>query len=186
MANLIYISNMSLDGYIEDAHGEFGWTEPSEEVFSFITDLLRPVSTQLYGRRMYETMSVWETDPTLATQSELMAEFARVWQASNKVVYSTTLHEVATANTRLEHRFDADAVRDMKVTASGDLTIAGPALAAHAFAAGLVDEYHLMMYPILVGDGKYGLPRQARLTLELLDEHRFANGVVYLRYRALG
>lgn len=183
MAKLIYIANVSLDCYTEDAHGDFQWGAPSDEVFPFITDLLRPVGTHLYGRRMYETMAVWESDPTLAAQSERMADFANVWQAADKVVYSTTLHAVSTANTRLEHHFDPVSVRDMRTSATSDLTIGGPALSAAAFDAGLVDECHLLIYPMLVGDGKPVFPSDASIPLELLDEHRFGNGVVYLRYR---
>jgi dihydrofolate reductase len=183
MAKLIYIANVSLDGFIEDAQGGFQWTEPADEVFSFITDLVRPVGTYLYGRRMYETMAVWETDPALAAQSKLMADFANVWKAADKVVYSTTLSEVPTANTRLEHRFDPDSVRDMKTSAGSDLTVGGPTLAAHAFKARLVDECHLFTYPVLVGDGKPAFPSEARGALELLTEHQFENGVVYLQYR---
>src|SRR5436305_4778173 len=138
MAKLIYISNVSLDGFIEDSQGNFNWTAPSDEVFAFITDLVRSVGTYLYGRRMYETMAVWETDPALAAQSELMGEFADIWQAADKIVYSTTLDIVSTANTRLEHRFDPDSVRAVKTSAAGDLTVGGPTLAAHAFDAGLV------------------------------------------------
>src|SRR5207237_903095 len=129
MAKLIYVANVSLDGYIEDAHGSFEWTAPLDEVFTFITDLVRPVGTYLYGRRMYEMMAVWETQPALAAQSELMADFANVWRAADKIVYSTTLHVVSTANTRLEHRFDPDSVRDMKTSAASDLTVGGPTLA---------------------------------------------------------
>ena len=183
MAKLIYIANMSLDGYTEDAHGVFEWTAPDDEVFAFITDLLRPLGTHLYGRRMYETMAVWETDPTLAAQSALMADFANVWQAADKIVYSTSLDAVSTANTRLEQRFDPGAVRDMKTAAGSDSTLGGPTLAAHAFDAGLVDECHLFVYPLTVGDGKPAFPRDTRVPLELLDERRFGNGVVYLRYR---
>jgi dihydrofolate reductase len=183
MAKLLYIANASLDGYTEDVQGEFEWTAPSEEVLAFITELVRPTGTQLYGRRMYETMAVWETDPTLAAQSDLMADWASVWQAADKVVYSTTLHAVSTARTRLEPRFDPDAVRDMKASAASDLTIGGPTVTAHAFYAGLVDECHLLVYPVLVGDGKAAFPRDARISLELLEERRFGNGVVYLRYR---
>jgi dihydrofolate reductase len=183
MAKLIYIANASLDGYTEDARGDFQWAAPGDEVFVFITDLLRPVGTHLYGRRMYETMAVWETDPTLAAQSEPMADFARVWQAADKVVYSTTLTAVSTANTRLEHDFDPVAVRDMRKSAASDLTIGGPVLTALAFDAGLIDECHLLVYPVLVGDGKPVYPGDARIPLELLEEHRFGNGVVYLRYR---
>ena len=132
MAKLIYVANVSLDGYTEDAHGWFEWSEPAGEVFSFITDLLRPVGGYLYGRRMYETMAVWETDPTLATQSELMADFANVWQMADKIVYSSTLPAVPTAKTQLERRFDPDAVRDMKMSTVGDFTVGGPTLTAHA------------------------------------------------------
>jgi dihydrofolate reductase len=183
MAKLIYIANVSLDGYTEDAHGRFEWTAPNDEVFTFITDVVRPVGTYLYGRRMYETMAVWETDPTLGAQSELMAGFARVWQAADKVVYSTTLHAVSTTKTRIECRLDADSVREMKASAVGDLTVGGPILAAHAFNAGLVDECQLFMYPVLVGEGKPAFPSDARFQLDLLEEHRFSNGVVNLRYR---
>jgi dihydrofolate reductase len=182
MAKLVYVANVSLDGYIEDAHGSFDWTEPTDEVFIFITDLVRPVGTYLYGRRMYETMAVWEADPTLAAQSELMADFANVWQAADKVVYSTTLPAVSTATTRLERRFDPASVRDMKMSAASDLAVAGPTLAAHAFKAGLVDECQLFMHPVLVGEGKPAFPRDAQVQLELLEEQRFASGVVYLRY----
>jgi dihydrofolate reductase len=173
---------VSLDGYIEDAHGSFEWTEPSDEFFTFITDLVRPAGTYLYGRRLYESMAVWETDPTLAAQSELMADFANVWQAADKIVYSTTLHAVSTANTRLE-RFDSDAVRDLKTSAAGDLTVGGATLAAHAFNAGLVDECQLFIHPVVVGEGKPAFLSDARIQLELLEERRFGNGVVNLRYR---
>jgi dihydrofolate reductase len=180
MAKLIYVANVSVDGYIEDALGGFDWTEPTDEFYAFITDLVRPVGTYLYGRRMYETMAVWETDPTLAAQSELRADFADVWQTADKVVYSTTLPAVPTANTRLERRFDPDAVRDMKSSAASDLTVGGPTLAAHAFNAGLVDEYHLFVHPVLVGEGKAAFPGGG-VPLKLQQEHRFDNGVMYLR-----
>jgi len=183
MAKLIYVANVSLDGYIEDAHGSFDWTAPSDEVFTFITDLVRPVGTYLYGRRMYETMVVWETQPELAAQSDLMADFANLWQAADKVVYSTTLQVVPTANTRLERRFDPDSVREIKESAASDLTIGGAALTAHAFNAGLVDECQLFIYPVLVGEGKPAFPTDARIRLDLLEERRFGNGVVNLRYR---
>jgi len=183
MAKLIYVANVSLDSYIEDAQGRFEWTAPSDEVFTFITDLVRPVSTYLYGRRLYETMAVWEADPTLAAQSELMADFANVWHAADKIVYSTTLQVLSTTNTRLERRFDPDSVREMKASAVGDLTVGGSTLAAHAFNAGLVDECQLFIYPVLLGEGKPAFPSDARVQLALLDEHRFGNGVVNLRYR---
>src|SRR3954469_10182649 len=154
MAKLIYVANVSVDGYIEDAHGSFEWTEPNDDVFRFITDLMRPVGTYLYGRRLYETMAVWETQPALAAQSELMADFANVWQAADKIVYSTTLQAGSTANTRLERRFDPDSVRDIKTSAASDLTVGGATLAAHAFHAGLVDECQLFVHPVLVGEGK--------------------------------
>jgi dihydrofolate reductase len=183
MAKLIYVANVSLDGYIEDAHGSLEWTEPSDEVFAFITDLVRPFGTYLYGRRLYETMAVWETQPALAAKSELMADFANVWQGAEKIVYSTMMQVVSTANTRLERRFDPDSVRDMKTHAAIDLTDGGAALAAHAFNAGLVDECQLFVHPVLVGDGKRAFPSDARINLELLDERRFSNGVVNLHYR---
>jgi dihydrofolate reductase len=183
MSKLIYIANVSLDGYIEDSHGDFNWTEPNDEVFAFITDLVRPVETYLYGRRLYETMAVWETDPAFAAQSELMRDFAHVWQAANKVVYSTTLNEVSTARTQVERNFDPDAIRDSRATAASDLTVGGASLAAHAFKAGLVDECQLLIYPVSVGTGKPALPRDMRVDVELLDERRFGNGVVYVRYR---
>ncbi len=182
MAKVSYVTNVSLDGYIEDAQGGFDWTAPSDEYFAFITELVRPVGTWLYGRRLYETMAVWETDPTLAAQSELQAAFAHVWRAGEKVVYSTTLETVSTANTRLERRFDPDAVRAMKASAAGDLTVGGAALAAHAFDAGLVDECHLFVAPVLVGGGKPAFPSDARVQLELREERRFDNGVMYLHY----
>jgi dihydrofolate reductase len=182
MAKLIYVSNVSLDGFIEDEHGSFEWTAPSDDVFAFITDLVRPVGTHLYGRRLYETMAVWESDPALAAQSELMAHFAHVWQAADKIVYSTTLDAVSTANSRLERRFDPDYVRGMKAGTSRDLMVGGSKLAAHAFRAGLVDECHLFIYPVLVGRGKPSLSSELRAQLELLDERRFDGGVVYVRY----
>jgi dihydrofolate reductase len=185
MAKLIYITNMSLDGFIEDANGSFDWTDPDDALFAFITDLVRPVGTYLYGRRLYEAMAVWETDATLAAQSEPMADFAKVWQAADKVVYSTTLQAVSTARTRLERSFDPDSVRDIKRSAAGDLTVGGANLAAHAFNAGLVDECQLLVHPVLVGGGKPALPKDWRAELELVDERRFTNGVVYLRYRSL-
>ena len=183
MSKLIYVANVSLDDYIEDAHGSFEWTAPNDEVFTFITDLVRPAGTYLYGRRLYETMAVWETDPTLAAQSELMADFADVWQAADKVLYSTTLDAVSTAKTRLEHNFDPASVRDMKASATSDLTVGGPHLTAHALKAGLVDECHLFIRPVLVGGGKPALPSDTRADLELLDDRRLGNDVVYLRYR---
>jgi len=182
MAKLIYVTNVSLDGYIEDADGSLEWTAPSDEVFTFITDLVRPVGTYLYGRRLYEAMAVWETQPDLAAESELRADFADIWKAADKIVYSTTLPAVPTANTRLERSFDADSVRKMKASAPSDLTVGGATLAAHAFDVGLVDECQLFVHPVLLGDGKPAFPG-ARVQLELLEERRFGNGIVNLRYR---
>lgn len=186
MAKLIYVANVSLDGCIEDAHGRFDWTEPADEVFRFITDLVRPVGTHLYGRRLYETMAVWETDPALASQSAPGADFAHVWCAADKVVYSTTLHDVPTARTRLERRFDPEVVRGLKASTVGELTIGGAALAAHAFDAGLVDECRLLIYPVLVGRGTPAFAGRGPVRLDLLEQQRFSNGVVYLRYRVPG
>jgi dihydrofolate reductase len=182
MGKLIYVSNVSLDGYIEDEHGNFDWTPPEDDFYVFITDLVRPVGTYLYGRRLYDLMGVWETDPALAAQSQLMADFANVWQAANKVVYSTTLDAVSTAKTRLEHDFDPASVREMKASATTDLTVGGAHLAAQAFKAGLVDECHLFVHPVLLGGGKPGLPSDVRVELELLEDRPLSKGVVYLRY----
>jgi dihydrofolate reductase len=186
MAKLIYVTNMSLDGYIEDERGAFNLFTPHNDVFASTTDLLRTVGTFLYGRRLYETMAVWETDPALAAQSDLMADFATAWQAASKVVYSTTLAAVSTANTRLERHFNPTAVQELKAAASSDLTIGGANLAAQALKAGLVDECQLFVWPMVVGGGKPALPTDTRADLELLDERRFGNGVVLLRYRPPG
>ena len=183
MAKLIYASNMSLDGCTEDVHGALDWAPPDDAVFAFITEVMRSAGTYLYGRRMYETMAVWETDAGLAAQSDLMREFANVWQAPDKVVYSTTLAAVSTANTMLERRFDPGAVQDLKAAASSDLLVGGPTLAAQAFEAGLVDECHLFVWPVILGGRKPALPTGVRAELELLDERRVGNGVVALRYR---
>ena len=183
VGELIYSAIASLDGYIEDADGNFDWAEPDEEVHAFVNDLERSAGTYLYGRRMYEMMVGWETDPTLAQQSPHMRDFAEIWQAADKVVYSKTLENVSTVRTRIERDFDPETVRQMKASADRDLLVGGPGLAAHAFEAGLVDECQLFLTPIVVGGGKRSLPDDVRLELELLDEHRFGNGVVYLRYR---
>ena len=183
MAKLIYSAITSLDGYVADEDGNFDWAAPDEEVHAFINDLDRPVGTYLYGRRMYETMAGWETDPTLADQSPLMEDFAKIWQAADKIVYSKTLEAVSTTRTRIERDFDPEGVRQMKVLAARDLIVAGPELAAQAFRAGLVDECHLFVAPIVVGGGKRSLPYNVHLKLELLDERRFSSGMVYLYYR---
>jgi len=183
MANLIYVANTSLDGYTEDKDGKFDWTDPSEEVFRFITNLVRATRTHLYGRRMYETMMVWETDPNLAAESPLMRDFAEIWQAANKIVYSRTLEAASTRKTKIERNFDPGAIRRLKESVEQDIHIGGAELAAQAFRSGLIDECCLFIKPIIVGGGKAALPDNVRLELELLDERRFGNGVVYLRYR---
>ena len=183
MAKLIYSSIMSLDGYMEDEEGNFDWAAPDEEVHTFVNDLERPVGTYLYGRRMYEVMVGWETATTVADQPAVMRDFAQIWQSADKIVYSRTLETASSARTRIERDFDAEAVRQLKATAGRDISVGGPELAAQAIKAGLVDECHLFVTPIVVGGGKRFLPDKVRLDLELVDEHRFANGVVHLHYR---
>ncbi|MGH3038027.1 MAG: dihydrofolate reductase family protein [Gaiellaceae bacterium] len=181
MAKLIYSALASLDGYIEDEEGKFGWAEPDEEVHAFVNDLERPVGTYLYGRRMYEVMLFWET-LGLADRPAHLRDFAEIWRAADKVVYSKTLETASSARTRIERDFDPDAVRQLKATAERDLGVGGPDLAAQALAAGLIDECHLFLAPIVVGGVKQAFPDGVRLKLELLDERRFGNGMVYLRY----
>jgi len=182
VAKLIYTAITSLDGYIEDEDGKFGWAEPDEEVHRFVNDLERTVGTYLLGRRLYEVMSYWET-LALADQPQFIRDFAETWRAADKVVYSRTLETVSTARTRIERGFDPDAVRQLKAAAGRDLSVGGAALAAHAFAAGLVDEVRLFLAPIVVGGGKRSLPDGVRQKLELVDERRFGNGMVHLHYR---
>ena len=186
MAKLIYSAIASLDGYIADEDGSFDWAVPDEEVHAFINDLVRPVGTYLYGRRMYEMMVGWENDPSIAEQSPLLRDFAEIWQAADKVVYSGTLEAVSTSKTRMERDFDPETVRQLKASAGRDLTVSGPDLATHAFRAGLVDECDLFLAPVVVGGGKRALPEGVRVGLELLDERRFGNGMVYLRHRTTG
>ena len=183
MAKLIYSAIASLDGYVEDENGKFDWATPDEQVLAFVNELERPVGTYLFGRRMYETMAGWETDPSLAEGSPASRDFAAIWQPAQKIVYSRTLEAVSTARTRIEREFDPDAVRREKEAADRDLTVGGAALAAEAFRAGLVDELQLLLTPVLVGGGKHALPEGASLRLELLDERRFRSGTVFLRYR---
>jgi dihydrofolate reductase len=183
VAKLIYSAITSLDGYVADRDGNFDWAEPDAEVHAFINDLERPVGTYLYGRRMYETMTGWETDPTLAEQSRVMRDFAELWRSADKVVYSKTLETESTSRTRIEQDFDPEAVQQMKASAGQDILVGGPELAGQAFQAGLVDECQMFVTPIIVGGGKQSLPDNVRLKLELLDERRFGNGMVYLRYR---
>jgi len=182
MAKLIYFMPTSLDGYIAD-DGNFDWSTPSEEAFAFITDLHRPIGTYLYGRKEYETMAVWETPEVIPGFTLAMLEFARIWQAADKIVYSRSRETVATSKTCLELEFHPQAVRELKAQLPLDISVAGPTLAAHAIRTGLVDEYHLLVVPTMLGGGIRVLPRNVRIRLDLLDERRFADGMVYLRYR---
>jgi dihydrofolate reductase len=182
VAQLVYVAITSLDGYIEDTDGRFDWAEPSEEVHAFVNDLANAAGTFLYGRRMYETMAVWD-DPSMASQPGVGAAFARIWQTRDKIVYSTTLSTPSTSRTTIERSFDVDAVRGLKASAERDLMIGGPNVADEAFRGGLIDQCHLLLAPAVVGGGKPALPRHLRLDLELLDHRRFANGTVHLHYR---
>ncbi|HEY2792445.1 MAG TPA: dihydrofolate reductase family protein [Micromonosporaceae bacterium] len=183
MASLIYSALGSLDGYTVDRNGNFDWAAPTPEVHAFVNDMERPIGTYLYGRRMYETMVYWQTASTGDDEPAEAVDYARIWQAADKIVYSTTLDAVSSPRTRLERAFDPDAVRRLKAEADRDLSVGGPGLAAQALAAGLVDECHLYLSPIVVGGGTPALPDGLRCELDLLDQHRFGNGVMYLRYR---
>ena len=183
MPKLIYQAIASLDGYVEDEDGNFDWAAPDDEVHAFVNDLERPIGTYLYGRRMYETMVFWETVSTGTDQPSVSREYAEIWQAAEKIVYSRNLETVSSARTRIERDFDPDAVRRLKETSKTDITIGGAELAGQALALGLVDECDLFLGPIVVGGGKRALPDQLRVQLELLGERRFRNGVVHLRYR---
>ena len=176
------MSIQSLDGYVADERGEFGWAAPDEEVHAFANDLERPVGTHLYGRRMYEVMAYWETVQTVDEPS-VVQDYAELWRATDKIVYSKTLEAPSSARTRIERDFDPEAVRALKASAERDLAVAGPGLAAHALRAGLVDECHLFVSPIVVGGGNRLFPDGVRTTLALLEERRFGNGMVYIRYR---
>jgi dihydrofolate reductase len=184
VARLIYSTIASLDGYVADRDGNFDWGMPSEEEHTFVNDLERQAGTYLFGRRMYEVLVAWETLDT-AGEPAVVRDFAETWRAADKVVYSRTLQAPASARTRIEREFDPAAVAQMKAAAARDLTIGGPALAAEAFRAGLVDECHLLLVPVVVGGGTRALPDDIRLRLELLDERRFGNGVVHLHYRVV-
>jgi len=183
MANLIYSAIASADGYVEDAAGRFDWAAPDEEVHRFVNDLERRVGTYLYGRRMYETMLDWETADTVPAQPSFAQEFAAIWQAAEKIVFSTTLASVSSARTRIEPNFDPAVVKRLKSATEHDMTVGGADLASQAIKAGLVDELQLFLVPVVVGGGKRALPDGVRTDLELLDTRRFARGVVYLRYR---
>jgi dihydrofolate reductase len=182
MAKLIYTAITSLDGYIADEHDNFDWAMPDEEVHSFVNDLEQSVGTYLFGRRMYEVMVYWET-VHVADQPLFVRDFAALWQAANKVVYSTSLEAVSSARTRIQRNFDPEEVRLMKAQVEHDMTVGGPHLAEQAIRAGLVDDYHLILSPVVVGGGTLALPTHIRLNLELLDERCFGNGMVHLHYR---
>jgi len=185
VAKLIYAAITSLDGYVAYVDGNFEWAAPDEEVHAFINDLERPIGTYLYGRRMYETMRVWEHAETFADHQPIVQDFARIWKSAEKIVYSRTLENVSSARTRIERELDAEAVSRIKGHAERDVSVGGPELAAQAMTAGLVDECRLFLIPIIVGAGSRALPTDARIRLELLEERRFGNGVVYVRYRVL-
>jgi dihydrofolate reductase len=182
VAKLIYSALASLDGYVEDKRGNFEWAAPDEEVHAFVNGIERPIGTYLYGRRMYETMVYWETVSTSGDQSAVARDFAEIWQAAEKIVYSRTLQTLSSARTRIERDFDPAAIRQLVESSARDITIGGAELAGEAIAAGLVDECHLFLSPIVVGGGKRALPEDVHVQLELLDEHRFRSGVVHLRY----
>jgi dihydrofolate reductase len=182
MAKLIFSAITSLDGYVADQDGDFDWAAPDEEVHTFVNDLERPVGTYLYGRRMYDVMAAWETMPT-TDEPPHVQDFAEIWRAADKVVYSRSLEAVSTPRTRIERGFDPEAVRQLKEQSRADLTVGGPHLAARAIEAGLVDECQLFLSPVVVGAGTRALPDRVRLELELLEERRFGSGVVFLRYR---
>jgi dihydrofolate reductase len=183
MARLIYTAIASADGYVEDREGRFDWAMPDEEVHAFLNDLEPPIGTYLYGRRMYETMMFWETVSTEADEPTVFGDYAEVWRAAEKIVYSRALETVSSARTRIEREFDRDAVRRLKEKATADVAVGGAQLAGQAIAAGLVDDYHLFLVPILVGGGKRALPDNVRARLKLIDERRFTSGVVHLHYR---
>jgi dihydrofolate reductase len=186
MANLIYAAIASLDGYTADETGNFDWAAPDEEVHAFVNDLERPIGTYLYGRRMYDTMVYWETAQTTPDGSAAVHDYAQIWKAADKVVYSRTLETASSERTRIERDFDPAAVRQLKESAGHDIGIGGPELAAEGLRAGLVDELHLFVTPVVVGGGTRALPDAVRMQLDLLDERRFGSGVVYLRYRVRG
>jgi dihydrofolate reductase len=182
MAQLIYSAIASLDGYVADEDGKFDWSVPDEEVHAFVNELERPIGTYLYGRRMYEVMVVWENAEEFVADSAAMQDYAAIWRAAEKVVYSRTLAAPRSSRTRIEPEFDPEAVRRLKAEASADLSVGGPELAGQALAAGLVDEVHLLLAPVIVGGGNRALPDRVRVDLALLDERRFGNGVVHLHY----
>jgi dihydrofolate reductase len=189
MARLIYMMNTSLDGYVAERDGKFDWSEPTAELFATFNELLRPIGTYLYGRRLYETMAVWDTahlEPGTRPFSpgllELEREFAQLWRGADKIVFSSTLTHAPTSRTRIERAFDADQIRQLKATSERDITVGGPHLAAAMIAANLVDELHVLVHPIIVGGGNHWLPRDVRIPLELVTERRLGR-VVYMKYQ---
>ncbi|MBM6614571.1 dihydrofolate reductase family protein [Desemzia sp. RIT804] len=192
MAKLIYPINVSLDGYMKDESGNLEWSISDDEIFAFWTDFQRPIGTYLYGRRMYESMVYWETENpqtpvnfASGEQPRAMQQFAQIWQAADKIVYSRTLQEVSSDKTRIEHEFNLDAIRQLKESLEADITISGAELAGQAMRAGLIDEYHLLIHPIILGGGKRALPDNLRMRLKLLGERRFRSGVIHLHYRLM-
>jgi dihydrofolate reductase len=186
MAKLIYSAIASLDGYVEDSEGRFDWAAPDEDLHGFVNDLERPIGTYLYGRRMYETMRVWETFGSGPEEPPVIRDYGEIWRASDKIVYSRTLEHPSTARTRIEASFDPEAVARLKRSSDRDISVGGAELAGHALAAGLVDEYHVFLVPVAVGGGKRSLPEGVRLQLELVDQCRFGSGAVHLHYRLTG
>ena len=185
MARLIYAAITSLDGYVADKDGNFDWAAPDEELHSFVNDLERPIGTHLYGRRMYDVMVAWETMDAGADQPPVISDYAQIWRAADKIVYSRTLEKAKSARTRIVRDFDPESIRQMKANAERDISVGGPELATHALKSGLVDEIHLFLTPIIVGGGTQALPDHLRQKLELLDERRFGSGVIHLHYRTM-
>jgi dihydrofolate reductase len=183
VGRLIYSAITSLDGYVADAQGKFEWGAPDEEVHRFVNHRVRPAGTYLYGRRMYEVLAYWETVDPRGDQPAFMREFAEIWQAPDKIVYSGTLEHVSTARTRIERSFEPKTIEAFKAASERDLTVGGPELARQALAARLVDELQLIVAPVVVGGAIRWLAEDLRLELELVDEGRFSNGMTHLRYR---
>ena len=181
MAKLHYSAITSLDGYIADKHGNFEWSAPNEEVHAFVNDLERPIGTHLFGRRMYETMVVWE-DLDTSNEPPVMSDYAEMWRAADKIVYSTTLENVSSTRTRLEQRFDPSAVADLKAAATRDLSIGGANLAGQAMRAGLVDEIELFITPVVVGGGTHWAPEDVFVRGSLVEHEPFGDGTVFMRY----
>lgn len=185
MAKLIYSMLASFDGFVADEDGNFDWAEPDEEVHAFVNDLSRSIGTHLFGRKMYDVMAAWENLPDFDTQPPVMQDFARIWQAAEKVVFSKTMQDVRTGRTRLERSFDPEKIAALKRSSSSDLSVSGPGLAALAIGAGLVDEFHIFLAPVIVGDGNRLLPEGVRSKLELLDQRHFESGFAYVHYRTV-